>query len=408
MHILFVTTYFEPDQGAASIILTRVAKKLHQRGHQITVLTSLPNYPQGRILDGYRGKFLVVEDRDGIRVIQTWIWATSSPKISRKFISQISFATTATLRGLGIPRPDVMVIVNHPMFVSMAGVFLSWVKRVPYVMDVRDLWPDHMLSVGAMTEKHPVYRLFRWIVDRTYRGAAGIVALHDALAVGVQKHIGKDEKVKIIYSGVDLKLFKPDLDTRTFREKYGLSDRKLVTFIGTFATPYDFETMFKATQQLASRTEVQFVFIGSGSQKDVVQDYLQSDSNPGNVQWIGWVDHDEIPYAWSASHITYWALRDRELYRGIFPAKSYEAMACGIPIAAAMEGLGADILARSKGGITVASGDANGLAETIKRLLDDPDLYTATSQAARAYAEQHFDAEQAAVQYEAVLERAVQ
>jgi len=104
MNILLVTNYYEPDQGAAAIIVTRLAKKLAARGHRLTVLTSMPNYPHGRIVDGYRGKPVVVEERDGVRVIQTWLWATPSPRVSRKLVSQMSFMLTATLRGLGIPR----------------------------------------------------------------------------------------------------------------------------------------------------------------------------------------------------------------------------------------------------------------------------------------------------------------
>lgn len=402
MRILLVTSYYEPDQGAASVILTRLAKKLHQRGHQITVLTSLPNYPHGRILDGYRGKFVVVEELEGIRVIQTWLWATPSPKISRKFISQISFMLTACLRGIGIPRPDVMLVEAQPIFTNLGGVLLSRLKCIPYVLDVHDLWPDHMLSVGALTERHPVYRLFRWLVDQTYKGASAIIALTPYLEDVIRGYLPPTDKVQTIYSGVDLTRFRPGLDATAFRVKYGLGAARLVAYIGTLGTAYDCMTMLETAKRFVHREDVTFAIIGTGTQKDAVRSRLAQSDLP-NVRWIEWVDYAEIPQAWAATHIAYWALHNHPLHRGAIGTKMYEAMASGVPVAVALEGVVADVLRESGGGFSVAFEDVDGLSDVIRRLLDDPELYRQTSQAARVYAEQHFDAERAATAYEQTL-----
>jgi colanic acid biosynthesis glycosyl transferase WcaI len=406
MRILIVTTYFEPDQGAASIILTRLAHKLHGRGHHVTILTTLPNYPQGRILDGYRGKFQVIEDRDGLHVIQTWLWATPDPRISRKFISQISFALTALLRGIFIPRPDVMLIVAQPIFTNLAGTLLSRLKRVPYVLDVHDLWPDHMLSIGALTESHPVYRLFRWLVDRTYKGATAIIALTPYLEKVIRGYIPPTDKVKTVFSGVDLHRFIPGLDDVPFREKYQLGNARLVAYIGTLGTAYDCETMLETAKQFVDRQDVCFAIIGTGTQKEVVRARLAQGDLP-NVRWIEWVDYADIPQAWAATHIAFWALHNHPLHRGAIGTKMYEAMASGVPVTVALEGVVADVLRESGGGFSVPFEDVEGLSNAIRQLLDDPELYRRTSQAARAYAEQHFDAERVATAYEQALQRAV-
>jgi glycosyltransferase involved in cell wall biosynthesis len=402
MRILLVTSYFEPDQGAASIILTRLARKLLQRGHQVTVLTTLPNYPHGRILDGYRGKFQVIENRDGIRVIQTWLWATHSPKISRKFISQISFALTAGLRGLGIPRPDVMLVEAQPIFTNLAGTLLSRIKHVPYVLDVHDLWPDHLLSVGALTETHPIYRAARLLVDATYRSAAGIITLTPYLEKVIQGYIGPTDKTRTIYSGVDLSRFKPGMDGATFRQRYGLGNKKLVAYIGTLGTAYDCLTMLETAKRFVEREDVCFAIIGTGTQQQIVRERLARGDLP-NVRWIEWVDYNDIGQVWAATHIAYWALHNHPLHRGAVGTKLYEAFASGVPVAVALEGVVADILRESGGGLSVPFGDVEGLASGIQRLLDDEDFYRRCSQAGRAYAERHFDAEQAAARYEAVL-----
>src|SRR5690606_37738563 len=122
MHILLVTTYYEPDSGAAAVRLSRLAKALVRRGHQVTVLTTLPHYPQGRIAERYQKAWAVEQNRSGVRVVRVWLWATPSPRISRRLISQMSFMLSAALRGLTLPRPDVVLIEAQPVFTSLAGV----------------------------------------------------------------------------------------------------------------------------------------------------------------------------------------------------------------------------------------------------------------------------------------------
>ncbi|HUN07787.1 MAG TPA: glycosyltransferase family 4 protein [Aggregatilineales bacterium] len=408
MNILLVTNYYEPDQGAAAIIVTRLAKKLAARGHRLTVLTSMPNYPHGRIVDGYRGKPVVVEERDGVRVIQTWLWATPSPRVSRKLVSQMSFMLTATLRGLGIPRPDVMLVEAAPMFTGFAGFVLSTFKRVPYVLDVHDLWPDHMLTVGKMTATHPAYRVARSAMDALYRGASGIIALTPYLEKVIQGYLPTDERQKTttLFSGVDLQRFRPGIDASAFRQEHGLGDARLVAYIGTLGTAYDPITMLEAARQFAGRQDVRFVIMGTGTQRALVEAWLQQGDLP-NVRWIEWVDYAAIPQAWAATHIAYWALYDHELHKGAIGTKMYEAMSSGVPVCVALEGVVADVLRESGGGLSSPFEDAEALAANLRRLLDDDTFYHQCSQNARRYAEAHFDAEQTALAYEDMLLRAV-
>lgn len=405
MNILFVTHYFEPDSGAAAVRISRLARILHQRGHRITVLTTLPHYPVGQIADGYRGRLSTIEERGGIRVIRTWLFATPSSRISRKLISQNTFMLTVLLRGLGAQRPDVMFIEAQPVFTSFAGVMLSKFKRVPYILNVSDLWPDHLLSVGALTETHPIYRAARRMVDATYRGAEGIAAMSPGWAEKIAGYIGSNDKIRVIYNGVNLARFHPGVDANIFLERHNLvgtqhvASLHTITFIGTFATQYDFDLMFEVAKRLAVREDVIFLFIGSGSQADAVAQF-----NLPNVRRIEWIPHDEIPQAWAVSTLTYWAMRDAPLYRGTIPAKLYEALACGVPVAAAMEGEGARLIEASGGGLTVPCGDVDALCEAISRLLDHAELRQQYSRSGRAYAEAHFDPENVTTQYENLLQ----
>jgi glycosyltransferase involved in cell wall biosynthesis len=223
-----------------------------------------------------------------------------------------------------------------------------------------------------------------------------------AWAGAITGYIGETEKVRVIYNGVDLARFHPDVATDDFRARYGLSgDTRWVTFIGTFATQYDFDTMMAAAQRFADRSDVCFAVIGSGSQGEGLRDRLAADGH-GNVRVIDWIDHDEMPAAWCASDVTYWAMRDQSLYRGTIPAKLYEALACGVPVAAATEGVAAGMIAEGGAGYTVPCGDVDGLAGSIERLLD-PDQRARCSESARAFAIDHFDPERVADAYEEAL-----
>jgi colanic acid biosynthesis glycosyl transferase WcaI len=404
MDILLVTNYFAPDLGAASTRLTRLAYQLQARGHQVTVLTSLPHYPQGKIRPVHRGRLVVVEDRSGVRVVQTWLWATTSPRMSRKLISQISFMMTALGRGLFFRKPDVILIEAQPIFTSLAGVILALFKRRPYVLNVSDLWPDHLLSVGTFSEQHPIYRLARAIVDWTYQRAARITAMSPAWTDKIVSYIGQEDKVQTLYNGVDLQKFRPNLDTTTLHDQHQLPDGDIVLFLGTLATQYDLDVLDHAMHALHDRPNTHFLFVGSGSQAEKLQAILQRHHN---VIWLQWIDAEHIHLAWNVATVTFWAMRDHPLYHGTIPAKLYEALACGVPVVAMQVGVTQRIIMDAGAGIAVDLGDQQGFNSALRHLLDDQDFRQQCSIHARQYAEQHYDPERVADGYEAILKHAL-
>ena len=405
MRILIVTNYFAPEAGAAAVRLTRLARRLRERGHEITVLTSLPHYPQGRIHASHRGRAVVTTELDGIRVVQTWLLATASPRISRKLPSQLSFMASALLFGLRIPRPDVVLVEAQPVFTGIAGVLLALVKRRPYVLNVSDLWPDHLLSVGAITDTHPFYRLARRMVDFTYRRAERIIAMSPRWAEAIASHLrGHEDKISTVYNGVDLERFRPRLEVAEFRRQHGLGNERIISFIGTFSTQYDFDAMLAVAEHFDRQDGVRILFIGQGSQEATLRERLHRFSR---LSWIRWLAHEQMPQAWNVSWLTYWAIRDHPLYDGTIPAKAYEAMACGVPMVAAMTGVTADIIKASGAGATVGCGEVAGLIREIAKVLESDSLRQRHSEAARRYAEVHYDAERAALAYERALAEAV-
>jgi len=404
MKILFITHYYEPDSGAAANRLTRLAKQLHQRGHDITVLTTMPHYPTGIIPPDYRGKFVVAEERDGIRVIQIWLFTSTSSSISRRLISQLSFMITCIVRGIFVKRPDVILIENQPIFTAFAGWVISLVKRAPYIANISDFWPEYLVVAGVTKETSLIYRIFKAITNHTQRQAKGIVTLYPPLLEKVEERIGTVEHSKVIYNAVDVDKLRENIDSTAFREKHNLGNARLITFLGILGAHIDIDTMLTVARHFHGYDNLKFVFVGAGQQKDTLQEELQKPEF-SHCRWIDWIDYDEVPAFWSASHITYWALHDNPLDQMRFQAKLFEAMGTGTPMIVAVHGLMHDLITEAEAGITVKPYDSDAMIRAIDRLLSDKDLYNHLSQNAQQYAKQHFNPEQNGDDYEALLKR---
>ncbi|MGB7339296.1 MAG: glycosyltransferase family 4 protein [Phototrophicaceae bacterium] len=410
MHILLITHYYEPDSGAAAVRLSRLAKLLHAQGHQITVLTTMPHYPAGEIDAAYRGKWSTDENRAGIRVIQVWLWTTSARSIAKRLISQISFMLMAILRGLFLPRPDIVLIENQPMFTGLAGRLLADLKGRPYVLNVSDLWPDHLLTVGAVTETSLIYRAARALVDAGYRGAQKIVVLSDGFAKRLtQQQASVAPKLITQLNGVDLQKFYPmsSDEIAPFYEKYDIDpSKRWITFMGTFATQYDFSLLLDVAQHFLGDSSIGFLYIGTGSQEETVASTI-AQLGLQNIKRITWLPHDEMPMAWNVSTLSYWALRDDNLFEDIIPAKLYELLACGVPIVAAQNALSNQMIHDASAGRTVAAGDKDGVIQHIEALLADDTLRQRMRQNGRSYAEASFDPERVAKNYADILQQAM-
>ncbi|MCY3947004.1 MAG: glycosyltransferase family 4 protein [Anaerolineaceae bacterium] len=400
MRILFVTSWFEPDSGAASARFSQLAHYLASRGHQVTVLAPMPHHPQGRIADGYRGAWTRVETRGQVRVVRVWLWASPSPRIRRRLLTQISFTIGALLRGWSLPGPDLLLVESQPMPTALAGKLLARWFRAPYVLSVSDLWPDHLLGIGAMQESHAVYRLARSVVNSLYRHARAIVTISPEWARRIAERIRPAPEMHTLLFMVDLRRLRPDLCGRDFRIRHALQDHRIVACIGTFATQYDFDILLQAARRLEPRGDLLLLLIGDGSQRDILR------GPAANVRLISWLTSEDIPSAWAAADISCFALRDHELYQGTLPARLYESLASGTPVVAACAGESARIIRDSGGGIAVSPGDVAGFTDAIVQLLDDEELRQRCGRNGRAWARDNVDVEVQCLRYEQILLRA--
>lgn len=403
MKILFITHYYAPDSGAAPNRLTRLAEMLQKRGHEVTVLTTLPHYPDGIVPEEYRRRWQVVENRNGVRVMQVWLWTTPSKKIILRLISQLSFMLTAMLRGFFLQKPDVILIENQPIFTGLAGWFISKIKRSSYVLNVSDHWPEYLIIAGVVKESSLIYKIFKRLTNLTQHHAGAITVMYDNLLDKIEARIGKVKNAHTIYNAVDLSLYQKSSSGIAFREKHNLGNKRIITFSGILGPHIDLALMLDVVQKLGKHPDVTVLFVSGGSQQAELEQALEKPEF-AHCRILDWLKAEEMPAFWDASYLSFWALHDNELDKLRFQAKLYEAVASGTPVVIAVEGLMSEFLEETQTGFTVKHGDSESMLEAINRLLNDSELYTRMSENGRNYAIEHFDAEKQTSAYENVLQ----
>lgn len=385
--------------------LSRLARLLAADGHAITVLTGMPNYPEGVIREGYRGRVLMRETLDGVSVERVWVYASPGKGTRARLLNQFSFMAMAALRGVFLSRTDVILVESHPLFVCLTGGWLKRVKRAPIVLNVSDLWPESAVATGALRADSTMVKVATKVERWAYTDAAQIVGMTEGVLEGIRAVLPNSERSTLIKNAVDLEAFRPaDAAARLqARARFGLGDRFTVVHIGNMSLTYDFKTMIETA---AALPEILFLFVGGGSQEQTIRGWV-AERKLENVRFAGVLPHTDMPLVWAAADACLIALGDHSVAEGTRPAKLYEALATGTPVVAAIRGEGAALIEEAGAGIVVTIGDAQAMAAALKQLAASPDERKALAQRERAYAEANLSPEQVKNAYFDVFERAI-
>lgn len=405
MRILILTQFYPPEFGAAAVRLSRLARLLAADSHAVTVLTGMPNYPEGVIRAGYRGRVLMRETLDGVNVERVWVYASPSKGTRARLLNQFSFMVMAALRGTFLSRADVILVESHPLFVCLTGGWLKRVKRAPVVLNVSDLWPESAVATGALRADSSMVKVATRVERWAYDDAAQIVGMTEGVLEGIRAVLPNPERSTLIKNAVDLEAFHPaDAALRSqARARFDLGDRFTVVHIGNMSLTYDFKTMIETA---AALPELLFLFVGGGSQEQTIRGWV-AERGLENVRFAGVLPHTEMPLVWAAADACLIALGDHSVAGGTRPAKLYEALATGTPVVAAIRGEGAALVEEAGAGIVVPIGDAAAMAAALKQMVAFPDERKALSQHGRVYAEANLSPEQVRNAYLEVFECAI-
>lgn len=404
MRLWIVTQFYPPDMGAAGVRLSRLARLLAADGHEVTVVTVMPNYPAGTIPEPYRGRPFYREEADGVTILRTWLVATPSKSTRARLATQLSAMAAVALRGTFSQRPDALIVESHPLFMVLAGGWLNFVKNAPVILNVSDLWPESAVATGTLRADSTLVKWATQVERWAYRRAAQIVSMTEGVTAGILAAGADPDKVTLIPNGVDLERFRPGGgDGAAFRARLGIApDRAVALHIGNMSITYDFDLILTAA---AAQPDIAFVFVGGGSQEPDIRQKV-AERGLTNVTLAGVLPHDAMPDAWASGDLCLVAMGDHALASGTRPAKLYEALATGTPVVAAIRGEGAAVIDESGGGVATPVGDSSAYIESIGSLTADPARRAAMRAAGRAYAEAHFSPGQVKDAYLEVIRRA--
>lgn len=371
MRILILTDRFTPEIAAPSFRIMDHAKVWLKLGHQVTVVTCVPNFPHGRVFPGYRNRLYQEEWLEGVRVIRVWSYLTANEGIFKRTLDQVSYLWSSVLLCRRFPDFDVLLASSPPLFVALAGWLVARLRRRPWVFEIRDLWPASIRAVGAM--QGPILRWFERLELFLYRRAERIIALTDAFQRDLVGRGISPAKIEVVTNGVDAELFArssaPSFDAR---ERLGVApDAFLAGYIGTVGMAHGLETVLEAAALCRAHPRLQFLIMGEGAERKRLEQRAR-ELGLSNLRFHDFVPHTEIPTYLAALNASVIHLKPDPLFRTVIPSKIFESMAAGVPMVYAVEGEGARIVAEAGAGICLRSGDARALADAVLALSRDP------------------------------------
>ncbi|VAW83431.1 Glycosyl transferase, group 1 [hydrothermal vent metagenome] len=376
MHILFLTDNFPPEVNAPASRTFEHCREWVKAGHKVTVITCVPNFPQGKVYENYKNKLWQTETMAGIQVIRVWTYITANEGFVKRVLDYISYMMAAIFASPFVKKPDVVVATSPTLFAAMAGYMVGVLKRIPFVFELRDLWPESIKAVGALKEDSFIIRFLEVIEMFLYRKASRIVTVTHAFKKNLVKRGIEAEKIDIITNGVDLERFKPQEKDPELLEQYALQDKFVAGYIGTHGMAHALETLLDAAKKLKDLgvNDVCILLLGHGARKQLLIEKAQS-MGLENVVFIESVSKDEVCRYWSLLDVSIIHLKNTPLFTTVIPSKLFEGMAMGIPVLHGVAGESADIVQREGCGLVFESENAESLFGLLMRLKNEQPFY---------------------------------
>lgn len=372
MKILFLADNFYPEVNAAASRVYERACYWAKWGHEVTVLTSVPNFPEGKVYSGYKNKFYQVEIIDGIRVVRVKTFIAKNTGFLFRIIDFISYFFAAIIASFWQTRPDVVVATSPQFFAGLAGLVVAKFKRRPFVLELADLWPDSIVAVGAMRENFIITMLTK-LEYFLYRHCAHIITLTQAFEKKIAEHGIGVNKITTIINGVELNNFYPCAKDKTLLDHYQLQDKFIVGYIGTMGMAHQLECVVEAAK-LLSDTNIHFIFVGTGADQDKLM-RLTTELALINITFIPKQPKSKIVDYWSLCDLALVHLKNNQVFAEVIPSKIFEAMAMAIPILlASPAGEASTLLSQLAIGRWIESGNPLTLAKEITIMSQDKQL----------------------------------
>lgn len=372
MRILFLTHYFHPEGNAPATRVTEMTRRWVAEGHDVTVITGVPNLPDGVVYPGYRNRWLQRERHGGVEVVRVFTYLAPNKGTARRILNYVSFMLGAALAGLFVRRPDVVIATSPQFFCGWAGVIVTALRRLPFVLEIRDLWPESIEAVGAMRSRR-LLRFLEWMEQRMYAAARRIVAVGDGYRAKLIERGVAPERIEVIPNGVDLAVFLAGADGRPVRERYQLGDRFVCSYLGTIGMGCGLDVVLRAAARLREqgRDDVRFLLVGDGAVREELEVRARAEGLDA-VVFTGRQPKSDMPAFLAATDACLVHLTRTDLFKTVLPSKIFEAAAMRKPIILGVEGFAADLVSQAEAGICIQPENEDELLEAVEKLRVDP------------------------------------
>lgn len=375
MKILFFSHYYSPEGNAPATRVSALCERWAKAGHDVTVVTCAPNVPSGVVYDGYRN-VRMDETINGVKVVRVKTYIAANKGAFRRMLNFVSYFMSALWTAFGLPRPDVVIATSPQIFCGYAGVWYARLKRVPLVVEIRDIWPESMGAVGAHIPG-PAYWALERVEKAMYRRCAKLVTVGDGYRERLIEKGVPAEKIAIVMNGTDLAVYGPrEKDTELLR-RHGLDGKFVVSYIGTVGMACGLEVVLDAAEILDHKEhmekEVVFVIVGDGAHREQLEAEAKK-RGLSNVVFTGRQPKDTMPAWVASSDANLVHLRKTDLFTTVMPSKIFESAGCRRPIIMGVDGFAKKLVMDAGAGLDMKPESAQSLAECVERLVADPAL----------------------------------
>lgn len=390
LRILLISEYFPPEIGAGSNRAYELSANWVKLGASVSVITGFPDYPSGIIPARYRGKIFLREEKDGIEVIRTFTIPAPNKGFLKRVISFLSFMFSSVIQGsIASKKQDIVIATSPPFFVGIAGYLIARLKKVPFIFEVRDLWPDSIVELGQLRNRL-IIKILKSMEYFLYRKSSHIVPVADStVEVLTSSGINKD-KITVIKNGVDTGLFVPGKKNKDLDSKLNLKNKFVVGYIGTLGLSHSIDKVIGTANLLRENKEISFLIIGEGAEKESLLQKVNS-LNLDNVVFLNNVDKYLLPVYYGLCDLLLVPLRKLKLFEKVIPSKIFEIFAMGKPIIISVNGEARRLVEDSGGGMYSEPENSLELKDKILYLYNNPELLGKLGAEGRKFVEENFD-----------------
>lgn len=374
MKVTFLCQYFPPEMGAPAARTYEHARYWVENGHEVTVITGFPNHPTGVIHPNYRNNWVKRETVEGIELLRTRIYVTPNKGFTKRILNFLSFFASSLFFGAFMTkRPDVIVGTSPQFFCAVAAWMLSRIKRVPFVFEVRDIWPESAIELGMLKNRWLI-RALEAVEMFLYRQAEVIIPVAESTKPYLIEKGIPAEKIKIVPNGIDAKfLALPSDSPLQARAELGLEDKFIISYIGTHGISHALKVVLQAAEKLREDDRFHFLFIGEGADKEALQ-RRAAELKLSNITFMNAQPRERLLAFYRASDVSLVPLRRLPVFQKVLPSKLFELMGNGCPIICSVEGEAAALVKSANAGLCIEPENVEALLAAIQRLHGDAAL----------------------------------